>query len=668
MSDIRIINLSGYSAPVIKEQSGEDWIAFGEDNMYFDHLISAFNGSATNNAIINGMSELIYGKGIDASDSNRRPEQYAQMKSLFQPKTMRRVCSDFKMMGQAAFQVIYSKDRSRITEVHHIPIETLRAEKCNDEGDIEAYYYAKDWKEVTRKKEKPLRISAFGFSKNSIEILYVKPYRAGYTYYAPVDYSGSLPFAFVEESIATYYINVVRNNFTPSMILNFNNGVPDENARYEIEQRIKNKFEGPNNAGRTIIAFNDSKEQSATVEKVELSDTAEQYKFLSEESSKKLMVGHRVTSPMLLGIKDSTGLGNNAEELKTASELFQSTVIAPMQETILDACDEILAYNEIALNIYFITLQPLSFKENVIIDQETREQETGVKLGAVDLKKPCEAGYEQYGIKTKNGKKVPNCIPINNSEDVKLKEIDGKPAYKTIKEAEAVAKSINCEGYHEHEEDGVVWFMPCKTHDKIKNPTDKELKAAFDELEKYGEDIDLNEWELVEESPVNYEQEAAIDKMYNFASTGTARPNAKSVQDGVTPDGRPYKIRYKYAPDIIKNNSREFCRLMVGAKKIYRKEDIVAMGSQEVNKGWGPKGNSATYSIWFYKGGGLCHHFFMRQVYMGKEGANNVDAKSPKAEVGVNKAKREGAKIVTNNPNVAKRPLDMPNEGFLNPR
>ena len=667
MSDIRIINLAGYSAPVIKEQRGEDWIAYGEDNMYFDHLISAYNGSATNNAIINGMAELIYGKGIDASDSNRRPEQYAQMKSLFQPKTMRRVCADFKMLGQAAFQVIYSKDRSRITEVHHIPIETLRAERCNEEGDVEAYYYAKDWKEVGRKKETPMRIPAFGFSKDGIEILYIKPYRAGYTYYSPPDYSGALPFALVEEEIANYYINVVQNNFTPSTLINFNNGVPDENARYEIEQRIKTKFEGTNNAGRTILAFNDSKEMAATIEKVELSDAAEQYQFLSDEASKKLMVGHRVTSPMLLGIKDSTGLGNNAEELKTASELFENTVIAPMQETILDACDEILAYNEIALNLYFITLQPLSFKDNVVIDQETREQETGVKLSSVDLKKPCEAGYEQYGMKTKNGKKVPNCIPINNSEDVKLKEIDGQQAYNTKEEAEAVASAKGCQGSHEHEEDGVIFDMPCYSHDNIKSLDDDEYEKIYESLNEFGEDIDLNEWELVEESPVDYEQEAAIDKMYNFASTGTARPNAKSVQDGVTPDGRPYKVRYQYTGGL-QENSREFCRLMVGAKKIYRKEDIVAMGSQEVNKGWGPKGNSATYSIWFYKGGGSCHHFWMRQVYMGKEGANNVDAKSPKAEVGVNKAKREGAKIVTNNPKVAKMPLDMPNEGFLNPR
>ena len=668
MSDIRIVNLAGYTTPVIKEQRGEDWIAYGADNMYFNYLIDRYNGSATNNAIINGMSELIYGKGIDASDSNRRPEQYAQMKTLFQPKTMRRVCTDLKMMGQAAFQVIYSKDHSRITEVHHIPIESLRAEKCNEEGDIEAYYYAKDWQEVSRKKEKPLRISAFGFSKDGIEILYIRPYRAGFHYYSTVDYAGALPFASVEEEIANYYINVVQNNFSPSMLINFNNGIPDENARQEIEQRIAQKFAGSSNAGRFILAFNDSKEMAADVTSVGLSDAADQYTFLSGEASQKLMVGHRVTSPMLLGIKDSTGLGNNAEELRTASELFENTVIAPFQELILDACDEILAYNEISLNLYFITLQPLSFKENVVVDQETREQETGVKLGAVDLKKPCEAGYEQYGMKTKNGKKVPNCIPINNSADIKLKEIDGETVYNTKEEAMAVASAKGCEGYHEHEEDGIIFFMPCESHEDIKEPTDEDLQKAFDALDEYGEEIDLGEWELVEESPVNYEQEDAIDKMFNFASTGVARPNAKSVQDGVTPEGRPYKVRYKYAPNEIKSNSREFCRLMVNAKKIYRKEDIIAMGSKEVNKGWGPRGNSDTYSIWFYKGGGLCHHFWMRQVYMGKEGANNVDAKSPKAEVGVNKAKREGAKIVSNDTKVAKEPRFMPNEGFLNPR
>ena len=141
-SNIRVVNFSSYTTPVVKEVGNMEWVEYGDDNNYFQYLIDRYNGSATNNAIINGISELVYGKGLDATDSNRKPDEYAKMKSLFGKDCLRKVSADLKMMGQAAFQVIYSKDHKRITEVYHMPIESLRAEKCNDEGDVEAYYYA----------------------------------------------------------------------------------------------------------------------------------------------------------------------------------------------------------------------------------------------------------------------------------------------------------------------------------------------------------------------------------------------------------------------------------------------------------------------------------------------------------------------------------------------
>jgi hypothetical protein len=190
MSNIRVVNLSSYTAPVVKEVQGKDWVEYGEDNSYFQYLIDRYNGSATNNAVINGIVELLYGRGIDATDSQRKPDEYAQMKALFSKNCLRRILSDYKMMGQCAIQVIYSQDRTTIVQVDHLPIETLRAEKCNEEGEVEAYYYAKDWSEVTARKETPMRIPAFGYSEEAIEVLYVKPYRAGYYYYSPVDYQG----------------------------------------------------------------------------------------------------------------------------------------------------------------------------------------------------------------------------------------------------------------------------------------------------------------------------------------------------------------------------------------------------------------------------------------------------------------------------------------------
>jgi hypothetical protein len=376
---IHIVQLGSYSRPEIKEYYNDDFVAYGEDNDYFNYLIDRYNGSPTNNAAINGISEMIYGRGLDATDSKENEADYKEMKELLKKNVVKRVCHDFKMMGQAAMQVIYTKDRSKIAQVEHIPVETLRAEKCNSKGEIEAYYYHSNWSEA-KPNDKLKRIPAFGFSNSPIEILYIKPYRAGFKYYSPVDYQGGLQYAELEEEIANYHINNIQNGLSPSMLINFNNGTPDAEQRDAIERSIINKFSGSSNAGRFILAFNDSKELAATIEPVQLSDAHQQYQFLSDESMRKVMVSHRIVSPMLVGIKDTSGLGNNAEELQTASVLMDNTVIRPMQVTILDEFEKILEYNGIELDIYFKTLQPLEFTDltNAISEAEI-EKETGVK-------------------------------------------------------------------------------------------------------------------------------------------------------------------------------------------------------------------------------------------------------------------------------------------------
>jgi hypothetical protein len=582
-NDLRVVNFSTYTSPKITEQKNRDWVNYGEDNNYYQYLIDRYNGSATNNAIINGISEMIYGKGLDATDSNRKPDEYAQMMSLFSKDCVRKLAYDLKLMGGAAMQVVYSKDHSKILQVEHFPVETLRAEKCNEDGDIEGYYYMADWSKL-KPSDKPQRIPAFGFSNEGVEILFIKPYRAGFYYYSPVDYQGGLQYSELEEEISNYHLNNIMNGLAPSMLINFNNGVPNEEERTLIEQRIYQKFSGSSNAGKFILAFNDNSESAASIEPVQLSDAHNQYQFLSDESMRKIMVSHRVVSPMLLGIKDQTGLGNNADELKTASTLMDNTVIRPFQTLLLDAFESVLAFNNISLKLYFKTLQPLEFTElDNAMTKEQVEEETGVKMSS-------------------------------DKEDL----------------------------------------------------SDDDFDKIFEALEEYGEDEDLDEWELVDERPVDYEQEEALDKMIGLASTGRARPNAESEQDIAL-----FKVRYQYAPLRASSNSREFCQKMVNAKKIYRKEDIERMSSQAVNAGFGV-GGAATYDIWLYKGGARCHHFWMRKTYFRKRNPQGQflpesGLKNDK-QVSVNEARRAGFVPPVNDPLVAKRPVDMPNEGFVNPR
>ena len=572
----KVINFSSQVTPKAVESPAKDWVSYGDDNDYFQYLIDRYNGSAVNNAIISSVSDQIFGEGLSATDSNRKPLDFAKMRTIFKSEDLRRVAGDLKLLGQAAFNIVWNKGRTEILKAKHIPMQNLRPEKAT-EGEVKAWYYSDNWKEFRKDRYKPKRVEAFDGSRGEeTQILVIKPYAAGYFYFSPVDYAGALKWAEIDEEIGTYHLTNIQNGFAPSMMVNFNNGLPSEDEQRVIERKVEQKLQGTGGK-KFLLSFNDDSSTATTIESLPISEASEQYKFLSEEATKKILVGHKVTSPMLFGIKDSTGLGNNADEIKTASQLWDNTVIKPKQNILLDAINQVLAVNNIVLDTYFKTLQPIEFIDTEGLDVEETEKETGVDM---------------------------------------------------------------CQNFSKEDE---------------KNDT---LVAA--ELIGLGEELSEEEWELIgDEDAEEYE---ALEQ-YKFVSSGTARPNANSEQDANI-NGFMYKVRYAYEPLAVSSNSRAFCRKMVNARKLYRKEDIIAMGEKSVNAGWG-KGGANTYSIWKYKGGGDCHHKWRRKTF---KSVIKVDVKSPLAPtVSTNQADKEGYRV-RNTKEVAMKPKDMINRGFIKKR
>jgi hypothetical protein len=588
MDNVHILSLSAYNSPTITESKNKEFVEYGVDNNYFQYLIDRFLYSNTNHAIITGVANMIYGKGIDATDSNRKPNEYAQMMSILKKDCLRKVALERKLLGMAAMQVIYLN--GKVKSVEHFPMHTLRAEKCNDKGEIEAWFYHHDWSNY-RKGDVLKRIPAFKFGNGKeVELYVIKPYVSGYHYYTPIDYSGALPYATLEQEISDYLINDVMNGFSGTKVINFNNNIPPEEKRQEVANEVKRKLTG-SKGDKVIVSFNASAENKTTVDDIPLNEAPAHYQYLSTECFEKLIVGHRVTSPMLLGIRDTGGgLGNNADEIETATRLFDNIVIRPYQLEIIEALDEILSVNGIALNLYFKTIQPLDFIDVNTLNAETNEEETGVKMSKV-------------------------CCSSDNTLD------------------DEIANDLIDLGETPNEN----WLL-------------------IDESE-VDYDTDDAENELLNKEP----KQSLLSKVYNFVSTGSARPNAKSEQDENI-DGIRFITRYVYAGEISAD-SRLFCKKMKEADKIYRKEDIIRMSEQAVNKGWGPRG-ADTYSIWLYKGGGACHHRWNKQVYASFEGVN-IDVNSPKARIIAGAKAAEYGYTVKNEELVSKRPIDMPNKGFL---
>lgn len=585
MSNIHVLHLAEYQQPTIQESKRDNWVEFGQDNNYFDYLIDRYTKSTTNSAIINNVSRLIYGKGLSAIDASRKPNEYAQMMTLLSTDCVRKMVFDRKLFGQFAIQVHYNDKHDKILKAYHIPVNLLRAEKCNDKGEITGYYYSDNW-EDTRKYE-PKRIPAFGFSKDKVEIMFVKPYGVGMKYYAYPDYQGAIPYAVLEEEISDYLINEVQHGFSGTKVINFNNGVPSEEQQDFIAQKVMNKLTG-SKGEKVIVAFNQNAESKTTIDDIPLNDAPEHYTYLSEECLRKIMLGHNVTSPLLFGIASTNGFSSNADELQNSFILFNNMVIRPFQEEIIEAFDRLLAFNGISLKLFFRTLKPLEFTD--LENAQTEEQVA-----------------EETGTDT--------------------------------------------------------------TELKAQSNLDNEIATALIEL---GEDPNP-EWLLVDEYELDYDTDDAENELFKerkktlfekakkIVSTGVAFPNSKSKQDDVI-DGIKFITRYVYA-GVTTAKSREFCKKMTAANKIYRKEDIERMSKQVVNEGWGPRGTN-TYSIWFYKGGGNCHHRWNKQVYASFEGTG-IDVNSPNAKVIAGAKAEKLGYVIKNDKKVAQRPVDMPYNGFL---
>jgi len=565
-----VLELSSYTQPSIIEDSRNAWVEYGEDNNYYSWLIDRYRNSPTNNAVINNMAKLIYGKGLSAKDANRKPNEYAQMKMLFGKTCLRSVILDLKLMGSGAFQCV--KNKGMVSKVEHLPMNLLRPAKCNDKGIVEGYWYSDNWEDV--KKFVPRFIPCLGTSNDSIEVLVFGNYSVGRKYFCAVDYEGALDYCVLEERIAEYLINEVENGFSGTKVVNFNNGVPTEEQQRIQSGKVLNKLTG-SRGQKVIVSFNNNETQKTTVDDIPLNDAPQHYEYLSTEARNKILVGHNITSPMLIGVSlDGSGFSSSADEIEMAAIYFNNTIVNHFQELVTDACDSILAINKINLDLFF-ERKSLTTDPNIIEPKEDTQLSLSSQLDEINL--------SEYG-----------------------------------------------------EEAQENWVL-------------------IDEFE-LDYDTDDSENALLSAEP---KEETLLSKIWNFISSGDARPNITSKQDE-TIDGIKFVTRYKYAGDTSED-SRAFCKNMISANKIYRKEDIIKMGSEIVNKGWGARG-ADTYDIWKYKGGGGCHHRFNKQVYAVLSGTA-LDLPNQR-QIAQAKAAKYGYTI-KNESLVATRPIDMPYNGFL---
>ena len=610
------INLETSTSPIVQEVRGRDWIEYGTEdwkNLYPQFLIDLYYSSSISAAIINATSEMISAEDLIIEDEDDRELEARVKLQNFMDRAngneslhevLKKVAFDFKLQGAFALNVVWSKDRTQIAEIYHIGVEKIRCARPDEFGKTNGYYISADWSNT--RQNKPYYVPAFNVNDRTSpnQVLYSGLYSPNMNSYYTPDYVSCNNWALIDSRVSEFHLNNISSGFSGSFMISFANGIPTQEERFQIEQSLTEKFCSETNSGKFVLTFSDDKTRVPEITSISPSDLDKQYLALQELLTQNILSGHRVTSPMLMGIKSDTGLGNNADEMNSAANFYLNTVVKPYQDQIVKQLRKIFKVNNMDMPVNFVQLKPITLEftsedlKAVMTQEEIREE-----LGLAPL-------------------------------DVEVREDFSK--------VEKTELDLFIEEFGEDEPDGYTLL-------------DEEM--VEDEPEDFDFENELNEIHKVEFAKVPKDDRDGLDDQDGWSNKVS----------------KFFKVRYKYDRDSALTNKsgtrRKFCKKMMGANKLYRKEDLVALDNKSVNPGFGPRGTN-TYSIWLYKGGPQCFHRFIRKIYVMEleDAYKEKDITLYGKLISTAKARSQGFYPEPNDKKVAQAPRTMKNNGYLKSR
>jgi len=620
-----------------EKETPKGWVTLGEANLFSNYLIDLYYASPVHSALTMSISFMIAGKEIKSNN----PAAQREIDRLKLNTIRRPIALDAKMQGGYYLEVIWSVDRSTIAKINHLPYENCRLAVANDEDIIPGIYYSKDWSDTRKKKNIPVFIPMYNPTTKADEpsqVLFVGVMTPGSAYYPKPDYYSAINYIEITRDISEFYRAFLSNGMAPSYFLHMNNGIPDPEEQMAIRRNWETMV-GAKKAGKVVFTFNESADRAPRLDLVPMSDADKQWQELSVQSRENILAAHRVTSPLLFGIRDAGGLGSNADEMKSAYRIFNRNIIEPYQQIITDSLEEIFKGMGIVADLYIESNDIFGEEITTTTVAQTATTQLSAQKKKTNLEIPesfeptnemaaeAELGLkwrEEYG---RGGTEVgvARARDISNKRNLSYETITRMYSYF---ERHAVDKEAT--GWNQGEDGfpsagrvawqlwggdaGRDWATAIYNRYKTELSTDPQEKPPIftedDEnwwcefLSDKGEIVDEDEWELIEAEPVN------LASVRSYAD-----PDKPSEMDSGL-----YKIRYSYSKNLS-GNSRKFCRQMVSAAKagyVYRYEDLTKMetDSNSLNPNMGH--NGATYSVWLYHGGVNCKHYWERRVYFRK--------------------------------------------------
>ena len=633
INKITSINLSSNYTQVSSDEkeSSKGWVDYGDRNGFPQYCLELAEQSPVHGSLVRSISQMIAGKGISSKDVGTA----SLIKSLKIDAAVNNTALDLELHGGFFWQVVWTLG-GEISFVEHLPFENCRIGINRESGDVNGVWYSNDWSNLKKRRNAPKFIPLFSEKskkENPRQVYFCFKNSSTANYYGKPDYISSLNYIELSRQIALFHVNNIQNGLFPSMVVSMNNGIPEtqeemDMVRHDIERNIS----GAVNAGKFVLMFNENRDRAAEFTPFPITDADKQYQYLEDVCTRQIMIAHRVTSPLLFGIREGGGLGSNKDEMETALKIFNEQVIEPSQRLITDAAETILQAANSSSAVFIV-----SNGEESEVDQLDANQMAAivgivekVNSGALTSEQGSAILMSIYGVNEEVV--LPLFAPIGTSQILtKLKK--------------KVATEVCC---------------------TTESPefTIEEENKWLNKLSELGEIVDEEEWELMseEEAGGSLEELEYFKGLKNVNMAYGSYANANEASNWG--DSGLYKLRYKYSENISAN-SRKFCRQMVGDSArgvVFRYEDIADMSASGVNEQFAAEGQS-TYDIFTWKGGAYCHHSWLRRIYFRKrKDGKFLPNKGLKND---ERVKDSGLDFLPPKGKESIRPVNTPNRGSL---
>jgi hypothetical protein len=359
-------NLKGYkfktvNLPDIKEVQGKDWVFFGSKNEFPFKVLELYNNSAIHNTAIQSILYGIIGEGIVNGGKDEVNRTGETLQELFDKVTL-----DYLLFGGYAINVIWNREGTSWAELYHLPFERIRAEKPNQYDIVENYFYSKNWLDI--RKNPPLKYPSYNTKKTrdqyASQVYYCFDYTPGNLVYPLPYYRGSLNDIELDIRISKFHNSNISNGLAPGMILNMRSGFVEPEQEQQLYRTITETFTGEENSGRFFLNICDAGKE-LQVETIENSNDS-YYLTLEERVTSRILTAHRITSPLLVGIRNGTGFSSNKDEIIVSYGHFMGTVILPKQKRMIETFSKLIGTT--------IIINP----SPIIVDNETIETDDNI--------------------------------------------------------------------------------------------------------------------------------------------------------------------------------------------------------------------------------------------------------------------------------------------------